>query len=72
MPNPKSYVQTDHIRYFKFIGRVIGKALYEGCLLECYFVRSMYKMIIGQKLNFKDLEDLDNNLYQGLKWCLKP
>jgi len=47
MPNVKSYVQTDHIRYFRFIGRVIGKALFEGCLLECYFVRSMYKMMIG-------------------------
>ena len=47
MPNPKSYIQTDHIRYFKFIGRVIGKALFEGCLLECYFVRSIYKMLIG-------------------------
>lgn len=72
MPNPKSYVQTDHIRYFKFIGRVIGKALFEGCLLECYFVRSVYKMLIGQKLAFQDLEDFDNNLYVGLNWCLQP
>jgi len=47
MPNPKSAVQPDHIRYFRFIGRVIGKALFDGCLLECYFVRSMYKMMIG-------------------------
>jgi hypothetical protein len=70
MPNPKSYVQPDHIRYFKFIGRVIGKAMFDGCLLECYFVRSMYKMMIGQKLSFKDLEDLDNNLFVGMKWCL--
>jgi hypothetical protein len=52
MPNPKSYVQAEHIRYFQFIGRVIGKALFEGCLLECYFVGSLYKMLIGQKLNF--------------------
>ena len=54
MPNPKSYVQGDHLSFFKFIGRVIGKALLENCNLECYFVRSMYKMMIGQKLNFKD------------------
>lgn len=72
MPNPKSYVQPDHIRYFKFIGRAIGKALFEGALLECYFVRSIYKMLIGQKLNFKDLEDFDNNLYVGLNWVLQP
>ena len=72
MPNPKSYVQSDHLSFFKFIGRVIGKALLENCNLECYFVRSMYKMMIGQKLNFKDLEDYDNNLFNGLDWCLKP
>jgi E3 ubiquitin-protein ligase HUWE1 len=47
MPNQKSYVHPDHIRFFKFIGRVIGKALFEGCLLECYFVKSIYKMLIG-------------------------
>jgi len=26
-PNPKSYVNPDHLNYFKFIGRFIGKAL---------------------------------------------
>ena len=72
MPNPKSDVQADHLRFFKFIGRVIGKALFEGCNLECYFVRSMYKMMIGQRLSFKDLEDYDNNLYTGLNWCIQP
>ena len=55
MPNPQSHIQQDHIRYFNFIGKVIGKALFEGCLLECYFVRGIYKMMIGQNLNFKDL-----------------
>ena len=72
MPDSKSGVQGDHLRYFKFVGRAIAKALFEGCNLECYFVKSIYKMLIGQKLNFKDLEDFDNNLYQGLNWCLQP
>lgn len=71
MPNPKSRVQPDHLRYFKFVGRVVGKALFEGCSVECYFVRSMYKMMIGQRLSFTDLEDLDHHLYDGLKWCLE-
>ena len=71
MPNPKSRVQPDHLRYFSFVGRVVGKALFEGCSVECYFVRSMYKMMIGQRLSFTDLEDLDHHLYDGLKWCLE-
>ena len=28
-PNPKSYIQNEHLAYFRFIGRVIGKALLE-------------------------------------------
>jgi len=68
MPNPRSHVQPDHIRYFKFVGRIIGKALIDGHLLECYFVKSMYKVMIGQKLTFRDLEDVDHALYKGMAW----
>jgi len=41
-------------------------------MLESYFVSSVYKMIIGQTLSFKDLQEIDNNLYTGLNWCLLP
>ena len=69
-PNPKSDIERDHLRYFKFIGRVIGKALFDECLLECYFVKSLYKIITGEPLLFADLEDFDNEFYNNLKWCL--
>lgn len=70
-PNPRSNVEVDHLRYFKFIGRIIGKALFDECLLECYFVKSLYKIMIGEKLSFADLEDFDHELYTNLKWCLE-
>ena len=69
-PNPKSYVEKDHLKYFKFIGRVIGKSLFDECLLECYFVKTLYKMMTGEPLNFLDIEDYDNEFYNNLKWCL--
>ena len=69
-PNPKSDIERDHLRYFKFIGKVIGKALFDECLLECYFVKSLYKIITGEPLLFSDLEDFDNEFYNNLKWCL--
>ncbi len=50
LPNPKSYVEVDHLRYFKFIGRILGKALFDECLLECYFVKSFYKIMLGETL----------------------
>lgn len=29
-PSNKSHVNPDHVKYFKFIGRIVGKALYDG------------------------------------------
>lgn len=72
LPDARSGVQgIDHVKWFKFCGRIIGKAVMENCLVEAYFVRSIYKMIIGQNIQFKDLQDFDNELYEGLNWCLK-
>jgi len=31
-PSPQSYVNPDHLNFFKFVGRVIGKALNDGYL----------------------------------------
>lgn len=49
---------------------MIGKALFDDCLLECYFVKSLYKILLGEPLSFKDVEDYDNKFYNSLNWCL--
>lgn len=33
-PNPQSLVVEDHLQYFNFIGKILGKALYEVSLLR--------------------------------------
>jgi E3 ubiquitin-protein ligase HUWE1 len=38
-PNPLSFVNENHIDWFKFIGRIIGKAVVDGQLLDCHFTR---------------------------------
>jgi HECT-domain (ubiquitin-transferase) len=43
-PNRMSSVNPDHLSFFKFVGRVIGKAVYDGRLLDAYFTRSFYKV----------------------------
>lgn len=48
-PNPNSVVQsdpargTDHLDFFKFVGRVVGKALHDGQHIDAHFTRSFYK-----------------------------
>jgi E3 ubiquitin-protein ligase HUWE1 len=70
-PSINSYVHPEHLDVFKFAGRIVGKALYEQQLLDCYFVKALYKIILGMPLTYHDLEDFDNELYKNLKWCLE-
>lgn len=44
-PNPSSWVNPSHLLYFKFIGRVLGKSIYDGKLIDCYFTRAVYKVL---------------------------
>ena len=48
MINSASHCNSNHLSYFKFVGRVIAKAVYDNKLLECYFTRSFYKHILGK------------------------
>lgn len=43
-PSRMSGVNPEHLCFFKFIGRIIGKALYEGRVLDCHFSRAVYKV----------------------------
>lgn len=76
-PNPNSMVQNDeargtnHLDYFKFVGRVIGKALHDGLLIDAYFTRSFYKHMLGLGITYEDIEAVDPEYYRTLKWMLE-
>jgi E3 ubiquitin-protein ligase HUWE1 len=70
-PNRLSGVNTEHLMFFKFIGRIIGKALYEGRVLDCHFSRAVYKSILGKSVSIKDMETLDLDYYKSLLWMLE-
>jgi hypothetical protein len=40
-PNPNSSVNPDHLSYFRFVGRIVGKAVADGYLLDSHFTRSL-------------------------------
>ncbi|KAH7975274.1 hypothetical protein HPB49_025640 [Dermacentor silvarum] len=71
MVNPASHCNSNHLSYFKFVGRVIAKAVYENKLLECYFTRSFYKHILGKPVKYTDMESEDYSFYQGLVFLLE-
>ncbi|PKI84380.1 HECT-type E3 ubiquitin transferase [Malassezia vespertilionis] len=69
-PNSKSAVNELHLSFFTFIGRVIGKAIYDSRLLDAYFTRSFYKHILGRPVDYKDLEAIDPEYYNSVEWML--
>ena len=70
-PNPKSFIQNNHTSYFKFIGRILGKALLEEQYITCSFLTVLYKIIRGVPISWHDVEDYDNVYYKNLKWILE-
>ena len=69
-PNKHSSINPEHLNYFCFVGRLIGKALYDGVLLDAYFTRPIYKHLLGQPLTFEDMEGVDPDYYKNIKWML--
>lgn len=70
-PDKRSYINKEHLENFRFVGRIIGKAIYDGQLLDAYFTRSFYKHILGLKPTFHDIEAEDPEYYKSLKWMLE-
>ncbi|KDQ20978.1 hypothetical protein BOTBODRAFT_26989 [Botryobasidium botryosum FD-172 SS1] len=66
-PNPHTYAREPHqLEWYKFIGRVLGKALYEGILLDVAFASFFLAKWLGKPSHLDDLNSLDPELYQGL------
>jgi len=70
-PNPNSSVNPDHLSYFRFVGRIVGKAVADGYLLDSHFTRSLYKHMLGNEPTHHDMEAIDPDYYKNLKTILE-
>ncbi|KAK0523250.1 hypothetical protein OC834_003529 [Tilletia horrida] len=68
--NPHSGINPEHLNYFKFIGRVLGLAIFHRRFLDAYFIVSFYKMILKKKITLADLEAVDAEYHRSLQWML--
>uniref|UniRef100_A0A3P8T222 E3 ubiquitin-protein ligase n=1 Tax=Amphiprion percula TaxID=161767 RepID=A0A3P8T222_AMPPE len=70
--NPNSGLcNEDHLSYFKFIGRVAGMAVYHGKLLDAFFIRPFYKMMLQKPITLQDMESVDSEYFNSLMWILE-
>uniref|UniRef100_A0A8C2IS15 E3 ubiquitin-protein ligase n=1 Tax=Cyprinus carpio TaxID=7962 RepID=A0A8C2IS15_CYPCA len=66
--NPASFINPDHLKYFKFIGCFIAMALFHGKFIDTGFSLPFYKRILNKPLALKDLESIDPEFYNSLIW----
>ncbi|PNS14550.1 hypothetical protein CAC42_2607 [Sphaceloma murrayae] len=68
--NPHSGINPEHLGYFKFIGRVVGLAIFHRRFLDSFFVGAFYKMILRKKVALHDMEGIDAEVFRNLQWTL--
>ncbi|PWY83268.1 putative ubiquitin-protein ligase [Aspergillus sclerotioniger CBS 115572] len=69
--NPHSGVNPEHLNYFKFIGRVVGLAIFHRRFLDSFFIGAFYKMMLRKKVSLQDMEGVDEDLHRNLTWTLE-
>jgi len=66
-PNPASSLAHDqHLALFEFMGVILGKAMYEGILVELPFAFFFLSKLRGRRNGLNDLFSLDAELYRSL------
>jgi E3 ubiquitin-protein ligase NEDD4 len=68
--NPHSGINPEHLNYFRFIGRVVGLAIFHRRFLDAFFIGAFYKMILKKKVVLADMEGVDADFHRNLTWML--
>lgn len=67
--NPNSIECTaDHLLYFRGIGRLLGRALLEGHVMQARLCLPILKHFLGVPITFSDLQYVDPEIYNSMKW----
>ena len=68
--NPHSGINPEHLNYFKFIGRVVGLAIFHRRFLDAFFIGALYKMVLKKKVTLADMEGVDMTFHKSLTYIL--
>ncbi|KAK1811053.1 hypothetical protein LTR12_014575 [Friedmanniomyces endolithicus] len=69
--NPHSGINPEHLGYFKFIGRVVGLAIFHRRFLDAFFIGAFYKMILRKRVTLQDMEGVDAEFHRTLSWTME-
>jgi hypothetical protein len=59
--------ESAHLRLFDFTGRLVGKALYEGIVLDAALADFFAARLLGKHASIDELPSLDQELHASLQ-----
>jgi len=66
--NQNSGMANDnHLEYFRFVGRILGKALFDQQLVAAHLTLPLYKHILGWPITLQDLDFVNMSLSKSMK-----
>ncbi|KNC98370.1 uncharacterized protein SPPG_06078 [Spizellomyces punctatus DAOM BR117] len=65
-PSPTSFIHEEHLQLLEFVGKIFGKALYEGIAIDIPFANFIYAKLLGRYNYLDELPSLDPQLYKNL------
>jgi hypothetical protein len=68
VPCKGSFVNPEHLSYFKFVGRIMAKAIIDNNSIGLHLTRYVYKYILSRPCDLSDLELADPAFYNSLIW----
>ncbi|KAL1199296.1 E3 ubiquitin-protein ligase UPL7 [Cardamine amara subsp. amara] len=68
VPSPSARHLENGIQMIEFLGRIVGKALYEGILLDYSFSHVFIRKLLGRYSFIDELSGLDPELYRNLMY----
>ncbi|KAA6377287.1 MAG: putative E3 ubiquitin-protein ligase Itchy [Streblomastix strix] len=68
--NSLSYVNQDHLQYFRFLGRVLVKALFQNFQVDTHFSHLIYKTLLDLPFLLSDLESFAADAYKSLVYII--
>lgn len=72
-PSPTSRLHEDYLSLFNFVGKMLGKAIYEGIVVDVPFASFFLSRVLGQPQSplyspIDELPSLDPELYKSLTY----
>uniref|UniRef100_A0A3P8XAK4 HECT-type E3 ubiquitin transferase n=1 Tax=Esox lucius TaxID=8010 RepID=A0A3P8XAK4_ESOLU len=70
-PSPTSYIHENHLQLFEFVGKMLGKAMYEGIVVDVPFASFFLSQVMGHHhstfySSIDELPSLDSEFYKNL------